>query len=279
MTGPMLTAKQIGLLRKHPHQHKYDHGHLLVLSGPRYQTGAARLAAVAALRVGAGLVTMGATERTLPELAAHLTEVMLTQIETGAALAALLNADPRINALCIGPGLRVDQHGADLVMHALRSGRPLVLDADALTLIAQHDALARAVHAQCVMTPHAGEFARLFPKMSGQDGSDAVGRAAAQMGCVVLLKGARTVIAAPGGGEVATIDSRETQAAPWLATAGAGDVLSGLIAGLLARGVCTKDAAELGAVLHVKAAQAAGPGLIASDLPGMLPKVFRDLGV
>lgn len=278
MTAFDLSPEIIAALRKGAQQHKYDHGHVLVLSGPRFQTGAARLAARAALRVGAGLVTMGATERTLPELAAHLTEIMLVQVETGAALSTLLEAEPRINALCLGPGLRVDRHGRDLVMHGVQSGRAAVLDADALTLIAQDSGLKKVLHEACVLTPHAGEFARLCPDLAKQSADAAVEAAATRLGGVVLLKGARTVLAAPGGPAVA-IDSRKMNAAPWLATAGAGDVLAGLIAGLMARGLAPQIAAELGAVLHVKAAMAAGPGLIAGDLPEMLGQVFSDLGV
>lgn len=231
-----LSAKRIDVLRKHAHQHKYDHGHLLVLSGPRHQTGAARLCASAALRVGAGVVTMGATERTLPELAAHLTEIMLVQIETGAALSAVLQADARINALCLGPALCADRHGSDLVMHALQRRIPTVLDADALTLIARNAGLGRDIHAGCVLTPHMGEFARLFPDIPTDDKIAAVQLAAERMGCVVLLKGAQTVIAQPDI-KPTMIDSSETQFAPWLATAGTGDVLAGLISGLLARGL------------------------------------------
>ncbi len=278
MTQSKLSAAQVDVLCKRSHQHKYDHGHLLVLSGPRHQTGAARLAAISALRVGAGLVTMGATERTLPELAAHCTEVMLAQIETGAALSAMLEADARINALCTGPGLRVDRHGGDLVMHALQSKRACVLDADALTLIAQDPILRRDLHGSCVLTPHMGEFARLFPEIAVDDKAKAAQAAAEDVGCVVLLKGAQTVIAAPGV-QPATIDSSKTKTAPWLATAGAGDVLAGLIAGVMARGIEPGEAARIGAVLHVLAAGAKGPGLIAGDLPDLLPQVFRELGL
>ncbi|WP_298358527.1 NAD(P)H-hydrate dehydratase [uncultured Litoreibacter sp.] len=278
MTSLVLSATQIDALRKHPHQHKYDHGHLLVLSGPRHQTGAARLAAISALRAGAGLVTMGATERTLPELAAHCTEVMLAQIETGAALSDMLDADQRVNALCIGPGLRVDRHGGDLVMHALQSKRPCVLDADALTLIAQNDALRSDVHDTCVLTPHMGEFKRLFPDINIDDKAKAAQTAADQIGSVILLKGSQTVIAMPGG-KPATLDSSKMKNAPWLATAGAGDVLAGIIAGLLARGIEPVEAAQIGAVLHLHAAGAKGPGLVAGDLPYLLPKALQDLGV
>lgn len=278
MTQLSWTDEYTDALRKHPHQHKYDHGHLLVLSGPRHRTGAARLSARAALRVGAGLVTMGATERTLPELAVHLTEIMLVQIETGAALSALLQADARINALCLGPALRADAHGGDLVMHALQSGLPCVLDADALTLIAHDDGLRRDLHANCVLTPHGGEFARLFPALPLENRPDAVQAAADQAGCVVLLKGAETIIARPGTKSV-TMDGSETKSAPWLATAGAGDVLAGMLAGLMARGNAPMEAAQIGALLHVKAAHQCGPGLIAGDLPEMIPQVLRDLGV
>lgn len=279
MTDTSPTEAQLAALRKGAAHHKYDHGHVLVMSGPRFQTGAARLSAQAALRIGAGLVTMGATERTLPELAAHLSEIMLTQIETGAALTATLSADARINALCLGPGLSVDQHGRDLVSNALLSGRSCVLDADALTLLAREPRLMADVHDGCVLTPHADEFKRLFPTLDPiKDRAGAVKAAAKLAGCTVLLKGSETVIADPSGA-TGKCDSTASSAAAWLATAGAGDVLSGFVAGLLARGMGPLPAAELAAHLHVLAAEHVGPGLIAGDLPCAIPHVFRSLGL
>ncbi len=267
--------------------HKFDHGHTLVLSGNTGRGGAARLAARAALRVGAGLVTVGCPPDAMAEHAARLDAVMLREVPHGAALTRML-ADGRISGLCLGPGLGLGTRQEGLVAAALRAGRRLVLDADALTILSRRADLFGAVHDACVLTPHGGEFARLFPDLAEQMARlpaqeamskvDAVPAAARRVGCVVLLKGVDTVIAAPDGrcGVHAAAYGRE---APWLATAGAGDVLAGIIAGLMARGWEAFDAACTGASLHVEAARAFGPGLIAEDLPEMLPAVFRRLGV
>jgi hydroxyethylthiazole kinase-like uncharacterized protein yjeF len=172
---------------------------------------------------------------------------------------------------------------------ALSAGRDLVLDADALTILSQHPDLFAALHAGCVLPPHAGEFARLFsdiaeklaaPATKGPAYSkvDATREAAQRAGCVVLYKGPDTVIAAPDG-RCAINSAQYDRAAPWLATAGSGDVLAGFITGLLARGFSPFDAACTGAWLHVECARDFGPGLIAEDLPERLPAVFRGLGV
>ncbi|WP_414898237.1 NAD(P)H-hydrate dehydratase [Rhodovulum sp. YEN HP10] len=268
--------------------HKYSHGHALVLAGSAGRTGAARLAARGALRVGAGLVTLGAPAEALAECAAHLTAAMLRRVEEAGDLLALLE-DPRISALGLGPGFGTGSREAGLLRLALDSGRPLVLDADALSLLAQQDALFSRLHGGCVLTPHGGEFARLFPdlaeKLSGRPTCgpgfsriDAVRAAAARAGAVVLLKGADTAIAAPDG-RAALHAALYDRAVPWLATAGAGDVLAGIVTGLLARGRPPFEAAMAGAWLHVEAARVFGPGLIAEDLPDSLPAVFRGLGL
>jgi hydroxyethylthiazole kinase-like uncharacterized protein yjeF len=268
--------------------HKYGHGHALVLTGGAGRTGAARLAARGALRIGAGLVTLGVPEAAQAEVAAQITAVMLTRIDTAAELAATLR-DHRLNALCLGPGFGTTDDQAALVACALEQVRPTVLDADALTLLARFPALRELLHDGCVLTPHAGEFARLFPDIAQQlalppesgpafSKVDAVRAAAKHAGCVVLLKGPDTVIALPSGAcqvNAAVYD----QAAPWLATAGSGDVLAGFITGLLARGVSPLHAASVAAWLHMDCARRFGPGLIAEDLPDMLPKVMAGLGV
>ncbi|MBD3765867.1 MAG: NAD(P)H-hydrate dehydratase, partial [Rhodobacterales bacterium] len=243
-------------------------------------------AARGALRVGAGLVTLGCPPQALAENAARLDAVMLRPLADGAGLAALL-ADGRIRALCLGPGLGTEGAAHDLVAAALAAGRPAVLDADALTLIAVRPDLTRALHPACVLTPHGGEFARLFPDLAARmqgpvdrgpafSRLDAARAAAARAGCTVLLKGPDTVIATPDG-QAAIHAAVGDRAAPWLATAGAGDVLAGLIAGLLARGQAPFPAACVAAWLHVEAARRFGPGLIAEDLPETLPAVLRDL--
>lgn len=270
-----------------PQGHKYSHGHALVIAGGAGQGGAARLAARAALRIGAGAVTVGCPQAALTENAAQLNAVMLREIDTGDALAEALS-DQRINAVCIGPGLGSSDDRRDLIRVGLQRGRSLVLDADALTLIARDPALFAMLHDKCVLTPHAGEFARLFPDLIEQMDApakngpafskvDATLAAARRAGCVVLFKGPDTVIADQSG-RCSINASAYERAAPWLATAGSGDVLAGFIAGLLARGYNTMRAAETGAWLHTQCALSFGPGLIAEDLPEELPKVFRSLG-
>ncbi len=269
--------------------HKYGHGHALVLAGGPGHGGAGRLAARAALRVGAGLVTLACPPEALAENAAQLNAVMVRALADAGALAALLK-DRRLNALCLGPGLGRGEETRALVRVALQGDRALVLDADGLTAFAEAPAdLFAMLHDRVVITPHTGEFARLFPDIAERLAApaergpafskvDAARAAAARAGCVVLLKGADTVIAAPDG-RCAVHAAVYARAAPWLATAGSGDVLAGLIAGLLARGFAPMPAAETGAWLHVECALKFGPGLIAEDLPELLPAVFRGLGV
>ena len=267
--------------------HKYSHGHALILSGGVGHGGAARLAARGALRIGAGVVTVGCPPAAVIENAAHLNAVMLRRVGDAGALAEVLE-DRRINALCVGPGMGVARAKAMLAA-VLEAGRGGVLDADALTALAEEPELFAQLHDRCVLTPHAGEFARLFPDIAARLAEpaargpayskvDATREAAARAGCVVLFKGADTVIAAPDGRCSINAASYE-RAAPWLATAGSGDVLAGFITGLLARGFAPMEAAETAAWLHVECARSFGPGLIAEDLPEEMPKVFRALGL
>lgn len=275
-----------GRLVKLAGDHKYTHGHALILSGGPGRTGAARLAARGALRIGAGLVTLGVPPAAQQEVACQITALMLRRVADGAALSRLLE-DRRLNALCLGPGLGLDEAAAERVAVALDARRATVLDADALTLIAGDRALFEALHDKCVLTPHGGEFARLFPDLAEKltapatEGPayskvDAAREAAKRAGCVVLFKGPDTVIAAPDG-RCSINSAAYERAAPWLATAGSGDVLAGFIAGLLARGFSPFAATEAAAWLHVEAARSFGPGLIAEDLPEALPAVFRAL--
>lgn len=301
--------------------HKFTHGHALVLAGAFGHCGAARLTARAALRVGAGLVTLAPPHSALIEHAGPPDALMRRGVDDAEALAALLE-DRRITAVALGPGCGVDRATA-LLDPLLAERRACVLDADALTALAAQGF--DGLHDRCVLTPHQGEFGRMFPdlaeKLAGprapmtgcyadfgrwaaegtlqenltaqqkasedyrraladQRGPlcsrvDAVREAAARSGAVVLLKGPDTVIAAPDG--QARIHSAFD--VPWLATAGAGDVLAGIIAGLMARGFPPLEAAATGACLHAAAARRFGPGLIADDLPDELPGVFRDLGL
>ena len=268
--------------------HKYSHGHALILAGPSGKGGAARLAARGALRVGAGLVTIGPPHAALAENAAQLTAVMLAEVDDAATLGRML-ADKRLNALLLGPGLGLER-ARDLVPVALEARRATVLDADALTAFSDDPAaLFAMLHENCVLTPHAGEFARLFPDIAealakpatrgpAYSKVDATRAAAARAGCTVLNKGPDTVIADPSG-RASVNSAAYGRAAPWLATAGSGDVLAGFIAGLLARGFAPQQAAATAAWLHVEAARSFGPGLIAEDLPEALPQVFKDLGL
>ncbi|WP_428925349.1 NAD(P)H-hydrate dehydratase [Marinibacterium sp. SX1] len=282
ITGP-------GALDKGGTAHKYSHGHALVLSGGAGRSGAARLAARGALRIGAGLVTLGVPGSAQMEVACQVTALMLRRVNDGPGLVDVL-ADGRLSALCIGPGLGLDR-APELVAAALGGAvetRPMVLDADALTAFGDRpDTLFEMVHPGCVLTPHGGEFARLFPDLAARLAEpsatgpafsriDAARLAAGRAGAVVLLKGPDTVIAAPDG-RCAVQSAAYDRQAPWLATAGAGDVLAGFITGLLARGFDPFDAACAGAWLHVETARRFGPGLIAEDLPDLLPDVLRRL--
>jgi NAD(P)H-hydrate epimerase len=254
--------------------HKYTRGHCVVVSGGPAHTGAARLAARAALRVGAGLVSVASPPNAVMVNASHLTAVMVKPFDGVPGLAQLLS-DKRLNAVALGPGLGVGGETRALVDVALKSGAAVVLDADAITSFKDDpEALFNRLHEHCVLTPHAGEFERLFPGLLDESPSklEAARTAAAQAGCTVLLKGGDTVIADPGN--KAAINAH---APPWLATAGAGDVLTGLIAGLMAQGMTAFEAAACGVWLHGDAAIRFGPGLIAEDLPDMLPQVLAGL--
>lgn len=270
-----------GALAKGVAGHKYAHGAVLVLAGGPGRGGAARLAARAALRVGAGLVTLVCPPEALAENAARLDAVMLRPARSRAALAALL-AERRLGALVAGPGLGLAR-ARRVVPPLCARGLPLVLDADALTgFAAGPGVLFGHLHPGVVLTPHWGEFARLWPDLAAAvaEGAlssvDAAGLAAERAGAVVLLKGAASVIAAPGEG-ARVVALTGAQAAPWLATAGSGDVLAGLVAGLMARGLAPADAAATGAWLHGAAGRSCGPGLIAEDLPEALPALLAGL--
>ncbi|GGF56136.1 bifunctional NAD(P)H-hydrate repair enzyme [Azorhizobium oxalatiphilum] len=256
--------------------HKYARGHAVVVSGGRWTAGAARLAARACLRAGAGLVTVGAPEAALPMHAASYAALMVRPVEEASDLRHLLE-DRRLSAIVMGPGLGVGATTRDLVSAATGAGRHLVLDADALTSFAGDlKGLADVVGsaAGTVVTPHEGEFGRLFGDVVSADADKLTrARTAAQaLGGVVVLKGADTVVAAPDGRAAIAAN-----APPYLATAGAGDVLAGIICGLLAQGMPAYEAAAAGVWLHGEAARAFGPGLIADDLPEALPGVYRKL--
>jgi hydroxyethylthiazole kinase-like uncharacterized protein yjeF len=255
--------------------HKYDRGHALVLSGPAQATGASRLAARAALRIGAGLVTLASPPDAMTVNAAHLTAIMLQLLDGPEGLRVIIK-DRRISSLVMGPGLGVGEDTERLVETAQRAGRPLVLDADALTSFADEPsrlfgAIARS-EGPTVLTPHDGEFARLFPDIASGSRLAQARAAASKSGAVMLLKGPDTVVAAPDG-RAAIADN----APPNLATAGAGDVLAGAVGGLMAQGMPAFEAAAAAVWIHGEAAAAIGPGLIAEDLPEALPQILREL--
>jgi hydroxyethylthiazole kinase-like uncharacterized protein yjeF len=252
--------------------HKHSRGRLVVVGGEPWSTGAARLAARGGLRVGAGLVTLLSPPEALAVNAAHLEAVMLRGFETDAELEQLA-AD--VDAAIIGPAAGVGE-GTVANVHALaRTGAALVLDADALTSFAgEPDELYSILDRDDVLTPHPGEFERLFPGLLAESANRiaAAREAARDADAVVVLKGADTVIAAPDGRAAVNLNGT-----PWLATAGSGDVLAGLIGGLLAQSMESFEAACAGVWIHAEAAAGFGPGLTAEDLPGRTPAVLRRL--
>ena len=255
--------------------HKYARGHAVVVSGPLCSTGAARLAARGSLRAGAGLVTVASPRDALAVNAAQLTAIMLREADDARGLKALL-ADKRKNAVLIGPGVGVGERTRELVLAALGSDAAIVLDADAITSFTDDPASLFASigsrAAPVVLTPHDGEFARLFGDLAALPKLERARQAAARSGAIVALKGADTVVAAPGG--TASINATTS---PWLATAGTGDVLGGMVLALLAQAMPAFLATSAAVWLHGKAAKEFGPGLIAEDLPETLPRVLSDL--
>lgn len=247
--------------------HKYDRGHAMVLSGPSLSTGASRLAAIAALRAGAGLVSLVGEREALAEHACHVTAIMLREAGTGEAVLAL-GRDRRARSIVVGPGGGLSPHRQalqrDVATGALRQNMALVLDADGLTAFTgllprlAHDVTRAAVPA--VLTPHEGEFARLFPDLAGER-ADRACMAARQTGAVVVLKGPQTLIAGPDGR-----CAMQKDAPRFLATAGSGDVLAGIILGLLAQRMSGFEAACAAVAIHVEAGRLAGDNCTADDI-------------
>ena len=268
--------------------HKYDRGHTISVSGGPSQTGAARLAARAALRTGSGLVTLVGSARALAVNAAHLTAIMLKVADDPDEFSDLLT-DDRFNALVLGPALGVGEATRAWVAAALEADRATVIDADGLTSFSgRADELASLLREAgrdhpAVLTPHEGEFKRL---LAGRDEAsdtaktiaahpsrlDKARAAAAFFGATVVLKGAETVVAAPDGRAAVNPNG-----SPHLATAGTGDVLGGMIAGLLAQGMPGFEAACAAVWIHAEAANRFGRGLISEDLPELLPTILREL--
>ena len=248
---------------------KYTRGHALI-SGGYPRTGAARMAARAAARAGAGLTTIAVSSIALPVYAAALTSIMVQPLAVPEDFVCLLD-DQRYSALLIGPGAGTGEETRARVLAMLATGRPTLLDADAITAFADDPStLEQAITGPCVLTPHDGEFRRLFDP-SG-DKLVRTRAAARRSGAVIVLKGSDSVITAPDGRAVIN-----SNAPPSLATAGSGDVLSGILLGLLAQGMEPFLAAAAAVWLHGSAAAEFGPGLIAEDLTDLLPGVFRRL--
>jgi len=252
--------------------HKHARGRLGVVSGEAWSTGAARLAARAGLRVGAGLVTLLSPPESLTINAAHLEAIMLEPFETDLELEAI---GSRLEAAVIGPAAGVSEATLANVLALARTGAALVIDADGLTVFREEpEELFSVLDRDDVLTPHQGEFERVFPGFlkNAPERISATRAAAASAQAVVLLKGPDTVIAAPDGRAAVN-----TNGSPWLATAGSGDVLAGLIGGLMAQGMESFLAACAGAWIHCACAEAFGPGLISEDLPDLVPMVLKRL--
>lgn len=261
---PSLWLSKMPTLRQDGH--KYGRGCAVVFGG-EHMTGAARLAAMASMRIGAGLCVLSAPKASVPVYATTLPAHIIVE-EFHDVKEAL--ADERRNAVVIGPGLGKGRKR--VVLEVAHAGRPAVLDADALTQFEDDpENFLKEISSNFVLTPHEGEFLRLFPKIKG-DRVDRAAAAAEAAECTVVLKGAETVIASPGEKPVVnTID------APMLATAGSGDVLAGMIGGLLAQGMDSFAAACAAVHIHSLAGRAFGQGLVASDLPDMIPSVLKGL--
>lgn len=253
-----------------PDTHKHARGRLAVVSGRASQTGAARLAARAGLRIGAGLVRILCPPDAVAVIAPTIEAVMLAPFASPEALA---HAVEGMDAVVIGPAAGVGEVTAADVRALAGTGAALIVDADGLTSF-EHmpDELFGLLDRDDVLTPHEGEFRRLFPGLLERGREIAAAEAARRTGCVVVLKGPATVIAAPGGR--LAVNQNGT---PWLATAGSGDVLAGMIGGLIAQRMESFDAARAAVWLHAAAAADFGPGLIAEDLTEGLPTVLRRL--
>jgi NAD(P)H-hydrate epimerase len=253
--------------------HKYARGHAVVQGGGSAHTGAARLAARAALRGGAGAVTIACDAESLAVYAVACEAVMTRVIADENGLIAMLK-DPRMTAYLIGPGAGVGEHTLTSLLTALALRKPVVIDADAISVAAHKPQVVfDALHSiPAIITPHAGEFKRLFGEQEGEDKITAAQRAAAQSNAVIIYKGADTVIAAPDGRAVVN-----SLCSPWLATAGSGDVLAGICSGLLAANMPAFEAACAAVWMHGAAAHRFGAGLIAEDLPDILPDIWQYL--
>ncbi len=257
--------------------HKYDRGHAVVVSGPMESTGASRLGAAAALRIGAGLVSLATSKAAFYVNAAQLTSVMLSVYDGAQGLGEMLVNDPRQNAVLVGPGAGLTQETCDNVAAVLSSEATVVIDAEGLTSFEANPqdlfALIQNRAAPTIITPHQGEFDRLFPELGNAESKlEQTKRAAEISGSVVIFKGPITIISAPDG-----LSAIMGDGPPWLATAGTGDVLAGMITGLCAQGMSPFDAAAAAVWMHAEIARAYGPGLISEDMPDLMPALLQRL--
>lgn len=250
--------------------HKHSRGRLGVVSGGPLNTGAARLAARAGLRVGAGLVKVLCPPDAAPVVAGALEAVMVDAFTSPDGLEALAEA---MDSVVIGPAAGLNEATVQNLAALARTGAALVVDADALTIFKGRGVdLFASLDRDDVLTPHEGEFERVFPGLLADGREAAAGKAASAAGAHIVLKGAQTVIASPDGRVRCNPNG-----SPWLATAGSGDVLAGLIGGLMAQRMDSFDSACAAVWMHAAAGDRFGPGLIAEDLPDLIPAVLRDL--
>lgn len=258
----------------HADSHKYNRGYLMIYGGYPI-TGAARLAAIAAARTGAGMTVIAVPEIAFSVYASQCLSIMIKPYTHARELRTLLN-EPRIHAYLIGPGAGVSTTTLAYTLTMLDTHKPVVIDADALgSLDGQPEKLRLAIQGPCVLTPHDGEFKKLFGKTAGETLAsriESTQHAAKTCNATLLLKGSQTVIASPDGRVLINQNAPAT-----LATAGAGDVLAGIIASLLAQGMPAFEAAAAAAWIHGEAASLFGLGLMAEDLPGLIPRVLNRL--
>ena len=253
-----------------PAHSKYDRGHLAMLGGGALMTGATIMAARSGEATGAGLVTVMCDAVAAPVYASHLVSPMTRLVERADELASFVH-DRRVRAIVAGPGMGLGADRSDMLEAALRSQRPCVLDADAITLVAGDTTrFLPLVHGHCVLTPHEGEFGRLHhepgPKLVR------AGQLAVRLGCVVLLKGSDTIVASPCGRAVVNACGPVT-----LARAGSGDILAGIVGGLLARGMLPYEAALAACWIHAMAALRLGSLSSSEQLADPIAAIMRDL--
>jgi len=262
--------------RPKPEGNKYDHGHAVILGGPAQSTGAAKIAARCALRVGAGLVSVACDAKALPIYAASFQAVM-TKIVKGQHDFSRLISDNRVKAVLLGPGAGITSRTKDFALATLAQKKSVILDADALAVFAtKPQEFFKAIQSPCILTPHEGEFERLFGTIINVN-DDRINRAcqvAHISSAIMILKGPGTVIAGPDGRFVVN-----TNGTPYLATAGTGDALAGICVGLLSQGMAAFEAACAAVWLHAETARHFGPGLIAEDIADGLPAILQSLKI